>query len=122
MQELNARRRYDPFFQGIRTLLSLHNVGYQGLFDPGDLWWLGFGERPEIHSLVAKLVHGDPVLLGVETFNKPARVGTGVPPHQDNAYFKIPDPLKGTALWTAVHDATIANGTMNVVPAIMRTT
>ena len=52
MQELNARRRYDPFFQGIRTLLSLHNVGYQGLFDPGDLWWLGFGERPEIDDFM----------------------------------------------------------------------
>ena len=47
MSELRARRRYDPFFQPVRTLLSLHNVGYQGLFDPGDLWWLGFGERPE---------------------------------------------------------------------------
>lgn len=47
MSELRARRRYDPFFQKTRTLLSLHNVGYQGLFDPGDLWWLGFGERPE---------------------------------------------------------------------------
>ena len=47
MQELRARRRYDPFFQPIRTVLSLHNVGYQGYFDPGDLWWLGFGDPPE---------------------------------------------------------------------------
>ena len=47
MSELRARRRYDPFFQKTRTLLSLHNVGYQGMFDPGDLWWLGFGEPPE---------------------------------------------------------------------------
>ena len=45
--ELRARRRYDPFFQNSRGLLSLHNVGYQGLFDPGDLWWLGFGDSPE---------------------------------------------------------------------------
>ncbi len=45
--ELRARRRYDPFFQNSRGLLSLHNVGYQGLFDPGDLWWLGFGDPPE---------------------------------------------------------------------------
>src|SRR5262245_28396622 len=28
VQELRARRRYDSFFQPIRTLLSLHNVGY----------------------------------------------------------------------------------------------
>jgi starch synthase len=45
--ELRARRRYDPFFQSTRTLFSLHNVGYQGLFDPGDLWWLGFGDPPD---------------------------------------------------------------------------
>ena len=47
MAELRARRRYEPFFQPTRTLLSLHNVGYQGLFDPGDLWWLGFGDLPD---------------------------------------------------------------------------
>jgi starch synthase len=45
--ELRARRRYDPFFQNTKTLFSLHNVGYQGLFDSGDLWWLGFGDPPE---------------------------------------------------------------------------
>ena len=45
--ELRARRRYDPFFQNTKSLLSLHNVGYQGLFDAGDLWWLGFGDPPE---------------------------------------------------------------------------
>jgi starch synthase len=45
--ELRARRRYDEFFQQTRTLFSLHNVGYQGLFDPGDLWWLGFGDGPD---------------------------------------------------------------------------
>jgi starch synthase len=52
MAELRARRRYDPFFQNIRSLLSLHNVGYQGLFDPVDLWWLGFGERPELDDFM----------------------------------------------------------------------
>jgi len=36
--ELRARRRYDEFFQNTKTLFSLHNVGYQGQFDPGDLW------------------------------------------------------------------------------------
>ncbi len=47
VSELRARRRYDPFFQKSRSLFSLHNVGYQGLFDPADLWWLGFGDPPE---------------------------------------------------------------------------
>jgi starch synthase len=52
MAELRARRHYDSFFQPVRTLLSLHNVGYQGFFDPGDLWWLGFGERPELDDFM----------------------------------------------------------------------
>ena len=47
MAELRARRRYDEFFRQSRSLFSLHNVGYQGLFDAGDLWWLGFGDPPE---------------------------------------------------------------------------
>ena len=45
--ELRARRRYDSFFKNTKTLFSLHNVGYQGLFDAGDLWWLGFGDSPD---------------------------------------------------------------------------
>ena len=45
--ELRARRRYEAFFQNTKSLFSLHNVGYQGLFDAGDLWWLGFGDPPE---------------------------------------------------------------------------
>lgn len=45
--ELRARRRYDAFFQNTHTLFSLHNVGYQGLFEASDLWWLGFGDAPE---------------------------------------------------------------------------
>src|SRR5215204_5503753 len=45
--ELRARRRYDKFFESTRTLFSLHNVGYQGLFDRKDLWWLGFGDPPD---------------------------------------------------------------------------
>jgi starch synthase len=47
MAELRAGRRYDQFFQTTKTLFSLHNVGYQGLFDAGDLWWLGFGDPPD---------------------------------------------------------------------------
>jgi starch synthase len=45
--ELRARRRHEEFFQNTKSLFSLHNVGYQGLFSAGDLWWLGFGDPPE---------------------------------------------------------------------------
>ncbi len=51
----------------------------------------------------------EPVLMAVETFNKPARVGSGVPPHQDNAYFcqAPPDVL---TIWIAIDAVTEANG------------
>ncbi len=47
MMELRARRRYDEFFRPVKTLFSIHNLAYQGLFSSRDLWWLGFGESPE---------------------------------------------------------------------------
>lgn len=72
-------------------------------------WFRKFGEREDIRALVAPLVHGEPVLVGVETFNKPARVGSGVPYHQDNAYFcqTPPDML---TVWIAIDAVTKANG------------
>jgi starch synthase len=52
--ELRARRRYQEFFQKTRTLFSIHNLAYQGAFDPSDLWWLGFGESPDKEAFVLK--------------------------------------------------------------------
>lgn len=49
------------------------------------------------------------MLTGVETFSKPARVGSGVPYHQDNAYFcqTPPDML---TFWVAIDPVTVENG------------
>ncbi len=52
--ELRARRRYEEFFRKTKTLFSIHNLGYQGAFDPGDLWWLGFGEPPDKEDFMLK--------------------------------------------------------------------
>ena len=66
-------------------------------------------DRPEIRNPIAQLVNGDPVLIAVETFNKPARVGSGVPYHQDNAYFCL-DPPDALTLWVAIDQVTVENG------------
>lgn len=65
--------------------------------------------RSEILQLIAPLVHGEPVLVGVETFNKPARIGSPAPYHQDNAYFcqSPPDML---TVWIAIDEVTAENG------------
>jgi starch synthase len=54
MMELRARRRYDEFFRNTKTLFSIHNLAYQGAFDPADLWWLGFGEPPDKDDFMLK--------------------------------------------------------------------
>lgn len=74
-----------------------------------DVYFKKLGEFTVITDLAAKLVGGDPVLVGVETFNKPARIGSGVPYHQDNAYFcqTPPDML---TLWIAIDQVTVENG------------
>lgn len=71
---------------------------------------------PKVTEAVRQLI-GDPVVLHLDqVFLKPARHGAGTNWHQDNAYFQIENPLMGTALWTAVHDATVENGTLRVIP------
>jgi len=75
---------------------------------------------PGIAEALEQLI-GGPVLLHLDqVFLKPAGNGVGTNWHQDNAYFQIEDPLKGTALWTAVHAATEANGTIRVIPRQFR--
>jgi phytanoyl-CoA hydroxylase len=85
---------------------TARNLWRMEKYDP---FFAEIAQKPEITNLVRQLVHGEPVLLGVETFNKPARIGSGVPPHQDNAYFcqSPPDVL---TIWIAMDAATEANG------------
>ena len=77
---------------------------------------------PQVAETVGALI-GHPVLFHLDQiFLKPAGLGVGTNWHQDNAYFRIDDPLKGTAMWTAIHDATVANGTIRVIPGSHRET
>jgi ectoine hydroxylase-related dioxygenase (phytanoyl-CoA dioxygenase family) len=77
-------------------------------------YFRAMAKRPEIRDLVAKLVHGEPVLMAVETFNKPARIGSGVPYHQDNAYFCL-GPPDALTVWVAIDDVTVDNGAIYFV-------
>lgn len=64
---------------------------------------------------------GDPIQQQLDQiFLKPAAHGAGTSWHQDNAYFGIADPIQGVGIWVAIHDATVANGTMHVIPGIYR--
>ncbi|HKP46660.1 MAG TPA: glycogen synthase [Pyrinomonadaceae bacterium] len=54
MSEMKARQRHDEFFSQTKTVFSIHNLAYQGGFDPNDLWWMGFGEPPERDDFMLK--------------------------------------------------------------------
>jgi phytanoyl-CoA hydroxylase len=76
--------------------------------------------HPKVVEAVRSQI-GDPVLRQLDqSFVKPAQSGAPTHWHQDNAYFQIADPLKGTAMWIAVDEATAANGTMRVIPGSFR--
>lgn len=89
------------------------------LYDKSDLL-RALPFQPRVLDAVERLI-GDPFILHLDQmFLKPARSGSGTDWHQDNAYFKIADPLMGTAMWLAVHDANAANGTLRVIPSSFR--
>lgn len=72
--------------------------------------------HPKVTAAISQLI-GDPFMRQLDQiFLKPAHTGAGTDWHVDNAYFKISDPTKGTAMWIALHDATLANGTLHVIP------
>jgi len=43
--ELIERRAWDSFWSGTRSVFSIHNMAYQGGFDPAELRKLGFGSE-----------------------------------------------------------------------------
>lgn len=45
--EIASRRRWDEYWRNVRTVFSVHNLAYQGGFDAGELWKMGFGGETE---------------------------------------------------------------------------
>ncbi len=75
---------------------------------------------PRVGEAITQLIGAPAILHLDQMFLKPGRHGAGTDWHQDNAYFKVADPLRGTAMWIAIHDATVVNGTIHVVPGSHR--
>jgi phytanoyl-CoA hydroxylase len=91
---------YEADGQAIRNCWRMHT------HDP---FFAELHQDERLQTLIAELVNGTPLCLGVETFNKPAKVGSGVPPHQDNAYF-CQEPPDVLTVWVAMDDVTPENG------------
>ena len=50
---LLAGRPWGGFLSRTRSVLSIHNLAYQGTFDPGDLWRLGFRPGDETNVFMS---------------------------------------------------------------------
>jgi ectoine hydroxylase-related dioxygenase (phytanoyl-CoA dioxygenase family) len=65
-------------------------------------------------ELVTAIFNDEPISMGVELFGKPAKVGSEVPYHQDNAYFNL-EPDQALTIWIALADATEENGCVRYI-------
>lgn len=93
----------EPMPDGSRRIRNLWRLEkYSPLF-------ASIGLRPDLLKLAGTLVNGEPVVMGVELFAKPGRVGSVVPFHQDNAYFTLTPPDCFT-LWIALDASSVENG------------
>ncbi|MEZ4860934.1 MAG: phytanoyl-CoA dioxygenase family protein [Caldilineaceae bacterium] len=76
--------------------------------------------HPKVVRVIRQLI-GDPFARQLDQiFLKPGRTGAGTGWHTDNAYFKLADCTHGVGMWIALHAATIANGTLHVIPGSFR--
>ncbi|WP_166831723.1 phytanoyl-CoA dioxygenase family protein [Thalassoroseus pseudoceratinae] len=74
-----------------------------------DSYFHSFATQSRLIDLVSPLLTGSAVLVGVETFSKPAQIGSLVPWHQDNAYFCL-SPPDALTVWISIDAATERNG------------
>jgi starch synthase len=51
--EIAGRRRRDNFWRHTRTVFSIHNMAYQGVFGAEELWKLGFGAEWERNAFLS---------------------------------------------------------------------
>jgi hypothetical protein len=90
----------EPGGQAVRNLWRLEQ------YDP---YFAQLGNSPRLLGIIGQLLDAEVVLSAVETFNKPARQGSAVPPHQDNAYFcQVPPDV--LTVWVAIDPTTSGNG------------
>jgi starch synthase len=50
--ELASKRHRSDCWRKTRTVFSIHNLAYQGAFDAGELWKLGFGREAERNAFM----------------------------------------------------------------------
>jgi phytanoyl-CoA hydroxylase len=105
-----------PKLEGTEVFYEKDGVAVRNLWrmETHDAWFREANGQITVLPFLKELLNGEPVSDGVETFSKPARVGSAVPPHQDNAYFAL-KPGDALTVWVAIDAVTKENGPVNYV-------
>ena len=119
LKVIGRRRNVATEGDGETPATDMENLQLCPMYRDSDLF-RALPFHPKVVAAISTLI-GDPFFLHLDqVFLKPGGQGVGTHWHQDNAYFKIGDPMRGTAMWIAIHDATVANGTMRVIDGSFR--
>lgn len=51
--EVADKRRWDSYFANVRTVFSIHNLAYQGVFGEDELWKLGYSDDWQRNAFLA---------------------------------------------------------------------
>jgi phytanoyl-CoA hydroxylase len=74
-----------------------------------DDFFASLANRGVFRNIVRQVAGWEPEVYSVETFNKPGRVGSRVPMHQEVA-FHLPDMSERAHLWLALDEVSAENG------------
>jgi len=99
-----------PEFEADGAVRKIRRLAFH---DP--VFWVPWIRRTGLARLAKSLLGPNRVLILHASFKKPARVGTSVVPHQDQALWDTPYPGAITA-WVALEDATPENGCLEMYP------
>nr|BFE56241.1 hypothetical protein GCM10020063_007670 [Dactylosporangium thailandense] len=76
-----------------------------------DPFFTDFAARTDLKDIVERVTGRTATFASMETFHKPARVGSPSLVHQDGVYY-VGRPIVGVNLWLGLDDATADNGAL----------
>ena len=121
-----VQRKMDEYVRDVVPHVPVKQVFYENKDRPEtlkqlqDVWkhdpYFGRMFFSEQFVGLAELLLGGPVQgENLQWFNKPARIGSPTPPHQDGYYFML-DPNEAVTMWLALDDVDEENGCVRYLP------
>lgn len=101
----------EPEYERTNGVARLRKVRRLFWHDP--MFWSALFQRSGLQAAAQDLVGPDATLILHAAFMKPARVGSAVDPHQDQALWGFPYP-RAMTVWVAIDPATPENGCLQM--------